>query len=316
LIAPIADLSALGGCDDVRIKKLICIIGASPQVAGRFEAAGLRLRSIEQNKQAFHTNIYNVQEWKGDDQMGKLEGAVAVVTGASRGIGRAIAEELAHDGARVVVNYLKRKEAALDLVAKLQQDGCEAVAFQADVSDAAQAANLIQEAVNRFGRIDVLVNNAGRNIDRTMKNLSIEDWDQVIQSDLSSYFYTVKAALPYFLQQKSGTIINISSMNAQVGSFGQTNYSAAKAGVIGFTKAAARELARSNVTVNAICPGYVATDMYEAMPEKVREAAIAQVPLGRPATPREIARTVRFIVSDGDYYTGATFSINGGLYMA
>jgi acetoacetyl-CoA reductase len=247
--------------------------------------------------------------------MGKLEGAVVVVTGSSRGIGRAIAEELAHDGARVVVNYFKSKEAAEDLVAKLRGDGCEAVAFQADVSDAAQAAALVQEAANRFGRIDVLVNNAGRNIDRTMKNLSIEDWDNVIRSDLSSYFYTVKAALPYFLEQKSGKIINISSMNAQVGSFGQTNYSAAKAGVVGFTKAAARELARFNVTVNAICPGYVATDMYEAMPEKAKEAAVAQIPLGRPATPYEIARTVRYIVLDGDYYTGATFSINGGLNM-
>ena len=131
--------------------------------------------------------------------MGTLEGSVVVVTGASRGIGRAIAEDLGHEGAKVVVNYLKSKEAAQDLVAKLQQDGCEAVAFQADVSDAAQAANLIEEAVNRFGRIDVLVNNAGKNIDRTMKNLTAEDWDHVIQSDLNSYFYTVKAALPYFM---------------------------------------------------------------------------------------------------------------------
>jgi len=128
--------------------------------------------------------------------METLAGAVVVVTGASRGIGRAIAEELGHEGARVVVNYLKNKEAAEDVVAKLQQDGCEAVAFQADVSDAAQAASLIQEAVNRFGRIDVLVNNAGQNIDRSMKNLAVEDWEHGIQSDLSSYLDTMKAALP------------------------------------------------------------------------------------------------------------------------
>jgi acetoacetyl-CoA reductase len=247
--------------------------------------------------------------------MGTLKGAVVVVTGSSRGIGRAIAEELAHDGAKVVVNYHKSREAAEDLVAKLQQDGCEAVAFQADVSDAAQAANLIGEAVNRFGRIDVLVNNAGKNVDRTMKNLSIEDWDEVIQSDLSSYFYTVKAALPYFMQQKSGKIINISSANGQIPSFGQANYSAAKAGIIGFTRTAALELARSNVTVNAICPGYIATEMVKSIPEKQMEALLARVPLGRVGTPQEVARAVRYLIVDGDYYTGATLSMNGGIYM-
>jgi len=247
--------------------------------------------------------------------MGTLKGAVVVVTGSSRGIGRAIAEELAHDGAKVVVNYHKSKEAAEDLVAKLQQDGCEAVAFQADVSDAAQAANLIGEAVNRFGRIDVLVNNAGKNVDRTMKNLSIEDWDEVIQSDLSSCFYTVKAALPYFMQQKSGKIINISSANGQIPSFGQANYSAAKAGILGFTRTAALELARSNVTVNAICPGYIATEMVKAIPEKQMEALLARVPLGRVGTPQEVARAVRYLIVDGDYYTGATLSMNGGIYM-
>jgi len=247
--------------------------------------------------------------------MGTLKGAVVVVTGSSRGIGRAIAEELAHDGAKVVVNYHKSKEAAEDLVAKLQQDGCEAVAFQADVSDAAQAANLIGEAVNRFGRIDVLVNNAGKNVDRTMKNLSIEDWDEVIQSDLNSYFYTVKAALPYFMQQKSGKIINISSVNGLIPSFGQANYSAAKAGVIGFTRTAALELARSNVTVNAICPGFIATEMVKAIPEKQMETLLTRVPLGRVGTPQEVARAVRYLIVDGDYYTGATLSMNGGIYM-
>jgi len=213
------------------------------------------------------------------------------------------------------VNYRKSKEAAEDLVAKLQQDGCEAVAFQADVSDAAQAANLIGEAVNRFGRIDVLVNNAGQNIDRTMKNLTVEDWDNVVQSDLSSYFYTVKAALPYFMQQKSGKIINISSANGQIASFGQANYSAAKAGILGFTRTAALELARSNVTVNAICPGYIATEMVKAIPEKQMEALLARVPLGRVGTPQEVARAVRYLIVDGDYYTGATLSMNGGIYM-
>ncbi len=248
--------------------------------------------------------------------MGTLEGAVVVVTGAGRGIGRAIAEELGHGGARVVVNYSKSKEAAEDLVARLQQNGSpEAVAIQADVSDAAQAANLIEETIKRFGRIDVLVNNAGINIDRSMKNLTTEDWDKVIRVDLSSYFYTVKAALPYFMQQKSGKIINISSLNGQTGSFGQANYSAAKAGIIGFTKTAALELARSNVTVNAIAPGFIATEMFEAIPEKPKEAILARIPLGRAGTPQEVARAVRYLIVDGDYYTGETLSMNGGIYM-
>ncbi len=248
--------------------------------------------------------------------MGMLEGAVVVITGAGRGIGRAIAEELGHGGARVVVNYSKSKEAAEDLVARLQQNGSpEAVAIQADVSDAAQAANLIEETIKRFGRIDVLVNNAGINIDRSMKNLTPEDWDKVIKVDLSSYFYTVKAALPYFMQQKSGKIINISSLNGQTGSFGQANYSAAKAGIIGFTKTAALELARSNVTVNAIAPGFIATEMFEAIPEKPKEAILARIPLGRAGTPQEVAHAVRYLIVDGDYYTGETLSMNGGIYM-
>lgn len=247
--------------------------------------------------------------------MGSLEGDVVVVTGAARGIGRAIAEELGQDGAKVVVNYAHSKGPAEELVAQLQQSGSESIAVLADVFDPEQAARLIEETIQRFGRIDVLVNNAGINIDRTMKNLSTEDWDTVIKADLSSYFYTVKAALPYFMQQKSGKIINISSMNAQTGSYGQANYSAAKAGIIGFTKTAALELARYNVTVNAICPGYIATEMFEVIPEKTKEAIIARIPLGRPGTPQEVARAVRYLIVDGDYYTGETLSINGGAYL-
>src|SRR5579859_4874018 len=272
--------------------------------------------------------------------MGTLAGAVVVVTGAGRGIGRAIAEELGQAGARVVVNYSKSEAAAFDLVTRIRksrspasveieadisngeltdrllEDGSPAaIAIQADVSDPVQAAHLIEETIHHFGRIDVLVNNAGINIDRSMKNLTTQDWDRVIQSDLSSYFYTVKAALPYFMQQKSGKIINISSMNGQTASFGQANYSAAKAGVIGFTKTAALELARFNVTVNAICPGFIATDMYETIPEKTKEAILARIPLGRAGTPQEVARAVRYLIVDGDYFTGATLTMNGGAYM-
>ncbi len=235
--------------------------------------------------------------------MGTLEGTVVVVTGASRGIGHAIAEELGSAGAKVVVNYSKSKGPAEELVAKLRENGSpQAVAIQADVSDPDQAAKLIQETVNQFGRIDVLVN-------------TIEDWNKVIQSDLHGCFYTVKAALPYFMQQKSGKIINISSMNGQIASFGQANYSAAKAGIIGFTKTAALELARSNVTVNAICPGFIGTEMWDGMPDKVKEAVLARVPLGRVGTPLEVARAVRYLIVDGDYITGTSLNINGGAFM-
>jgi acetoacetyl-CoA reductase len=247
--------------------------------------------------------------------MGSLEGAVVVITGSSRGIGRAIAEELGQAGAKVIVNYYKSREAADDLVARLKQSGSESVAIKAEVSDPTQAARLIEETFQLFGRIDVLVNNAAINIDRTMKNLSTDDWDTVIKYDLSSYFYTVRAAIPHFMQQKSGKIINISSMNAQSGSFGQANYSAAKAGIIGFTKTAALELARYNVTVNTICPGYIATEMFDAIPEKTKQAILARIPLGRAGTPHEVARAVRYLIVDGDYYTGETLSMNGGAYM-
>jgi len=247
--------------------------------------------------------------------MGSLDGAVVVITGSSRGIGRAIAEELGQSGAKVIVNYHQSREAAEDVVARLKQSGSESVAIKADVSDPAQATRLIEETFQRFGRIDVLVNNAAINIDRTMKNLSPDDWDTVIKADLNSYFYTVRAAIPYFMQQKSGKIINISSMNAESGSFGQANYSAAKAGIIGFTKTAALELARYNVTVNAICPGYVATEMFEAIPAKTKEAILARIPLGRAGTPQEVARAVRYLIVDGEYYTGETLNVNGGAYM-
>src|SRR3989440_4798104 len=239
--------------------------------------------------------------------MGTIDGAVVVVTGGARGIGRAIAEEIGREGARVVVNYAKSKEAAEDLVAQLQQNGSPgAVAIQADVSDAAQAAKLIEETLQQFGRIDVLVNNAGINVDRSLKNLTPEDWDKVIKNDLSSYFYTTKAALPQFTQQKSGKIINISSVIGQMGNFGQANYAAAKAGIIGLTKTAALELARSNITVNAICPGFIATEMFESMPDKAKEAVVARRALRRDRTDLEEGRAVCHLLFDGGYISRAS----------
>ena len=248
--------------------------------------------------------------------MSTLEGAVVVVTGAGRGIGRAIAEELGQGGAKVVVNYSRSRGPAEELVAELLQTGApRAVAIQADVANPDQAANLIEETVKQLGRGDVLVNNAGINIDRSLKKMTVEDWDTVIQVDLSSFFYIVRAAIPYLTEQKSGKIINISSFVGQAGNFGQANYSAAKAGIIGFTKTAALELARSNVTVNAVCPGFIGTEMYATIPEKVKEAILQRIPLGRVGTPQEVARAIRYLIVDGDYITGQTLSINGGIYM-
>ncbi len=248
--------------------------------------------------------------------MRTLEGSVVVVTGAGRGIGRAIAEELGRGGAKVVVNYSKSKGAAEETVESLLNNGAQgAIAMQADVSKVDQAQKLIDTAVKEFGRLDVLVNNAGITIDRQIKNMSDEDWSAVIQMNLTSYFYTIKAAQTYMVQQKSGTIVNISSYIGQSGGFGQANYGAAKAGVLGLTKVAAIELARYNITVNALAPGYTDTDMFVGVPDKVKQTIVSKIPLGRFATPQEIARGVRFLVVDAEYMTGQTLSMNGGILM-
>jgi acetoacetyl-CoA reductase len=246
-----------------------------------------------------------------------LQGAVAVVTGASRGIGNAVAEELGRGGAKVVVNYSASKEPAEELAQKINEtegEG-EAVAIQADVSDPEQAQRLIDETINQFGRIDILVNNAGINRDRTLKKLSPEDWDKVIQLDLNGCFYMVHAALPHMLEQEFGRIINMSSFVGEAGNFGQANYAAAKAGLLGFTKTAARELAQNNITVNAICPGFIETEMVANIPEKAQERILKMIPMGRFGQPEDVAKAVRYIVEDGDYITGANLDVNGGVYM-
>ncbi|HZS88052.1 MAG TPA: 3-oxoacyl-ACP reductase family protein [Chloroflexota bacterium] len=248
--------------------------------------------------------------------MGCLHNKIAVVTGSARGIGRAIAEELGSHGATVVVNYSHSKEAAEELVEVLLRNGApHAPAIRADVSDPAQAAELIARTIDTFGRLDILVNNAGITADHAMKNLSIDEWDHVIQVDLSSCFYTVKAALPYFTRQESGQIVNISSFVGEAGNFGQANYAAAKAGIVGFTKTAALELARYNVTVNAVCPGFIETAMYATVPENLKEVILKRIPLGRAGKPQDVARAVRFLVVDGEYITGQTINVNGGIYM-
>jgi acetoacetyl-CoA reductase len=247
--------------------------------------------------------------------VGTLQEAVVVVTGASRGLGRAIAEELGRNGAKVVVNYSRSKEPAEELVQEISENGGEAIAVQADVSDPEQAQSLIDQTIERFRRVDVLVNNAGINVDRTLKKLSVEDWDKVIQVDLNSAFYTVHAALPHMMEQGGGKIINMSSFVGEAGNIGQANYSAAKAGLLGFTKTAAKELARYGITVNSICPGFIETDMVASIPDEARNKLLKTVPLGRFGQPEEIARAVRFLVEDGDYITGQALDINGGVYI-
>lgn len=248
--------------------------------------------------------------------MVKLEGASVVVTGAARGIGRGIAEELGKRGAKIVVNYVRSREAADALVEQLVRNGSpQAIAVQADVSHSDQAAHLIEEAVKTFGRIDVLVNNAGINIDRTIRKLTVEDWNTVVHNNLNSYFYTLKAAQQFMIEQKSGAIINISSYVGMAGNFGQANYSAAKAGIIGFSKTAALELARYGIRVNVVAPGFTETDMMASMPDKAREMALAKIPLGRFGTPEDIAKSVRFLIEDADYMTGQVLNVSGGIYM-
>jgi acetoacetyl-CoA reductase len=250
-----------------------------------------------------------------EDSVGTLKEAVVVVTGASRGLGKAIAEEVAGGGAKVVVNYSRSKEPAEEVVDQISESGGEAIAIQADVSDAEQAQKLIDQSLERFNRVDVLINNAGINIDRTLRKLSVEDWDKVIQVDLNSAFYTVHAVLPHMTDQGGGKIINMSSFVGEAGNIGQANYSAAKAGLLGFTKTAAQELARFGITVNAICPGFIETDMVANIPEEAQQKLRKQVPLGRFGKPEEVARAVRYLIEDGDYITGQSIDINGGIYI-
>jgi acetoacetyl-CoA reductase len=216
-----------------------------------------------------------------------------------------------------VVNYSGSRERAEEVAQKINEtEGSgEAIVAQADVSDPEDAQGLVEETINQFGRIDILVNNAGINIDKTLKKLSPEDWDKVVQLDLNGCFYTVRAALPHMIEQNFGRIINISSFVGEAGNFGQANYSAAKAGLLGFTKTAARELAQNNITVNAISPGFIETEMVANIPEDMQESILKMIPMGRFGQPEDVAKAVRYIVEDGDYITGANLDVNGGVYM-
>lgn len=245
-----------------------------------------------------------------------LENKVAIVTGGSRGIGRAIALEFAERGAAVVVNYNKSPESAEEVVKKIQETGGKAAAFQADVSDFKQAEALIKFAIDTFGDLSILVNNAGITRDQLIMMMPEADWDAVINTNLKSTFNCSKAAVKHMMRKRVGRIINMASVAGQMGNPGQTNYSASKGGQIAFTKALAREVAARNITVNAIAPGFVDTEILDAMTPETLEAALKMVPLGRKGQPEEIAFTAAFLASDGAaYITGQVIGVDGGMAM-
>ena len=242
-------------------------------------------------------------------------GKVAIVTGSSRGLGRAIVRELADHGCKVTINYFQSKELAQQLQAELKDKGQEAICVQAGVAHPDDVQTLIDTTVKEFGGIDILVNNAGVNRDRTIRRMSAEEWREVIATDLDSVFYCTYAALPHMIERGGGRIVNMSSIVGQMGNLGQSNYAAAKAGIVGFTKSAAQEFARFNITVNAMCPGFIATEMVTDLTEEVQQALLAKIPLGRFGKPEEVATLCRFLVSEGEYITGAQININGGMYL-
>ena len=244
-----------------------------------------------------------------------LLGRVAVVTGGSRGIGSSIARELAASGATVVVNYINGAEAAAGVVAQIEAAGGRASTQVGDVSNSDAVEAMFRRIKEEHGRLDVVVNNAGILRDRTFKKMSIEDWHEVISTNLTSVMLCCHFAVPMLLDNGWGRIINISSFVGQMGNFGQANYSAAKAGILGFTKTLAIELARYNITVNAVCPGFVETEMWKSVPPNIQEKILDRIPMHRVAKADEIARGVRFLAVEGDYMTGQSLNINGGVYM-
>ena len=248
--------------------------------------------------------------------MSRLDGKRALVTGASRGIGRAIALRLAAEGASVAVNYHSGADEAASVVSEITASGGSAIAFQASVASAEEANRLVDATVEALGGIDILVNNAGITRDNLLMRLSEDDWDAVLDTNLKGAFLCTKAAIRPMLRQRSGRIVNMSSIVAITGNPGQANYTAAKAGLIGFTKTIAREVASRGITVNALAPGFIETQMVEAIPEDLRKQILERIPLGQFGTPDDVARSVVFLASDdGAYITGQVIGIDGGLSL-
>ncbi|MCW1926906.1 3-oxoacyl-[acyl-carrier-protein] reductase [Bhargavaea beijingensis] len=248
--------------------------------------------------------------------MGKLTGKSAIVTGASRGIGRAIAIALAKEGAKVAVNFAGSEDKAAETVRMIEETGGEAFAVRASVSSQEDVKQLVDETMERFGSIDILVNNAGITKDNLLMRMKEEEWDDVLSTNLKGVFLCTKAVARPMMKKRSGTIVNLASVVGVAGNAGQANYVAAKAGVIGLTKTAAKELATRGIRVNAVAPGFITTDMTDKLPEEVKEAMMSQIPLGKLGDPVNVARAVVFLASDDSaYITGQTLHVDGGMVM-
>jgi 3-oxoacyl-[acyl-carrier protein] reductase len=247
----------------------------------------------------------------------RFEGKVALVTGASRGIGRAVAVRLATGGARVAVNYVKNREAADETAALVLAAGGEPLVVQGDVAESRTGEALVKATLDRFGRLDILVNNAGITRDTLILRMSEEDWDSVQAINLKGTFLVTKAALRPMLRQRGGRIVNLSSISGLMGNAGQANYAAAKLGIVGFTRSVAREVASRGITVNAVAPGYIVTDIWDDVPEPARQRAVELIPLGAAGTPEQVAEAVAFFASDAAaYITGQVLNVDGGMLMS
>ena len=249
--------------------------------------------------------------------LARLDGRVAIVTGGSRGIGGAISKALAGDGAMVaVVGIPADRERTEELRASLNGTAKLVAFYEANVADYAQCEKAVQEVIAQYGKVDILVNNAGITKDHTARKMTIDEWNAVLSVNLSGPFFMMKAVLDQMLEKKFGRIVNISSIVGHTGNFGQANYTAAKSGLLGLTKTLALETARSGITVNAVCPGFTATEMVALMPQAAIDMAKSKTPVDRLGDPTEIARVVRFLVDDNSgFITGATYDVNGGMYM-
>ena len=246
----------------------------------------------------------------------QLKGRTALVTGASRGIGRAIALSLAREGADVAVNYVSSEGAAKEVVERILAMGRKAMLAQADVADYPDTYRMAQEVLKQFGHLDILINNAGINSDKTFVKMDHASWRKVLAINLDGVFNCTKVFIDQMLQQGWGRVVNITSVIGQIGNFGQANYAASKAGVAAMTKSLAKELAAKGITINAVAPGFIETEMVSGIPEKVQQRLLSQIPMGRFGKADEVSRAcVSLCSSDGDYITGAELSINGGLFM-
>jgi acetoacetyl-CoA reductase len=251
------------------------------------------------------------------DVMQDLKGKVALVTGGSRGIGRCISIQLAKRGADVAINYRARGVDAQNVIAQIENecDGVRTMSVQADMAQIPEGRALVRHVYKEWGRIDIVVNNAGITRDKTLKNLTDEDWQKVLDTNLNGVYATCAEVLPLMMEQGYGRIVNITSFVGQMGNFGQANYAASKGGITAFTKTMALEAAKYNITVNTVAPGFTETEMLAEVPQKVRDKLLARIPMHRFGQPDEVARAVLFIATEGDYITGQQININGGIYM-